>query len=421
MIFLSMDIIYYIFLFIALYFQIFFLLSYLENFDFFNIKKEDKKIAISSNSLCIPQVSIIVACWNEESTLDATVESIFASDYPRTAIEVILVDDGSTDTTWQKMQRYKDDPQITLLHKKNGGKFTAINYALEVATGSLIATVDADTKLEPTALGFMVDRFLQDESLDALGSTIVLTEPQTLTQIAQSVEYQMFAFTKLILAKMHGALVVPGAFSMYRKKVFKTIGFFKEAHKLEDLELTFRMQEAHMKVGQSRDAIAYTNAPDTIVSLFKQRLRWGYGFIKNSYDYRHLIYNKEQGDFGAFTLPMSLFSYVAIVITFMFSWFVVFQAIIRSLIQASLIGWNTLFEWNGFDIANLSAQASVFITLILYASVIFMIFSGKQLVNDRSKNPFALIVFFILYSIIVPFWVLKSIYNSIIGQKVAWR
>jgi cellulose synthase/poly-beta-1,6-N-acetylglucosamine synthase-like glycosyltransferase len=319
------------------------------------------------------------------------------------------------------MQNYKNDSHVVLLHKENGGKFTAINTALEIATGTFIATVDADTKLEPKALGFMVDKFIQDESLDAVGATIVLTTPQTLIQLAQSVEYQMFAFTKLLLAKMHGALVVPGAFSMYKKSVFERIGNFKDAHKLEDLELTFRMQEAHMGVGQSRDAIAYTNAPDTFISLFKQRLRWGYGFIKNSYDYRHLIYNRGQGNFGAFTLPMSMFSYIAIVVTFVFSWFIVIKGIVRMLIQASLVGWNTLFQWNGFYVANLSAQASVFITLVLYVSVIFMILSGKKIVNDRSRNPLSLIVFFVHYSIIVPFWVLKSIYNSIVGKKVAWR
>jgi cellulose synthase/poly-beta-1,6-N-acetylglucosamine synthase-like glycosyltransferase len=416
-----MDTVYYIFLFIALYFQIFFLMSYLENFDFFNIKNTEKKITITRATENTPQVSIIVACWNEEQTLDVTVDSIFASDYPRESLEVILVDDGSTDGTWKKMQNYKNDSHVVLLHKENGGKFTAINTALEIATGTFIATVDADTKLEPKALGFMVDKFIQDESLDAVGATIVLTTPQTLIQLAQSVEYQMFAFTKLLLAKMHGALVVPGAFSMYKKSVFERIGNFKDAHKLEDLELTFRMQEAHMGVGQSRDAIAYTNAPDTFLSLFKQRLRWGYGFIKNSYDYRHLIYNRGQGNFGAFTLPMSMFSYIAIVVTFVFSWFIVIKGIVRMLIQASLVGWNTLFQWNGFYVANLSAQASVFITLVLYVSVIFMILSGKKIVNDRSRNPLSLIVFFVLYSIIVPFWVLKSIYNSIVGKKVAWR
>lgn len=416
-----MNTVYYIFLFIALYFQVFFLISYLENFDFFNEKKQNKKILCFDDYENLPKISIIVACWNEESTLASTVKSLFSCDYPRSLLEVILVDDGSTDGTWQKMQSYKNNPQIVCIHKENGGKFTAINEALTIATGDLVATVDADTKLEPTALIYMVDRFMRDETLDALGATIVLNTPQTLTQLAQSVEYQMFAFTKLLLAKMHGALVVPGAFSMYRKRVFKRLGAFKEAHKLEDLELTFRMQEAHMNVGQSRDAIAYTNAPDTIKSLFKQRLRWGYGFIKNSYDYRHLIYNKKQGYFGAFTLPMSIFSYLAIVVVFVFSWFVVIQGIIRNLLQVNLLGWSSLFQWNGFDIAHTSAQASVFITIVLYMLVIFMIFSGKSIVNDHSKNPLSIILFFILYSIIVPFWVLKSIYNSLVGKKVAWR
>ncbi len=415
-----MDVIYYIFLFIALYFQIFFLISYLEHFDFFNAEKEDRK-KILDNTDDLPVVSIIVACWNEAETIDQTIRSIFDSQYPNSCIDLILVDDGSTDATWQRMQKYSNHSYITLLQKENGGKFTAINYGLEYSKGSLIATVDADTHLMPTALGFMVERFISDSHLDALGATIVLHKPTTLTQLAQSVEYKLFAFTKLILAKMHGVLVVPGAFSIYRKHVFEKIGIFKEAHKLEDLELTFRMQEAGMKVGQSRDAIAYTHAPENISSLFRQRLRWGYGFIKNSYDYRHLIYKKDQGDFGSFTLPMSIFSYLAIVVTFMLSWFVVVRAIIRSLIQVSLIGWSTLFQWNGFDFGSVSAQASVFITMVLYGILIFMIFSGKRLVHDYTNNPLPLFVFFILYSVIVPFWVLKSIYNSIFDTNIRWR
>lgn len=417
-----MDTAYYIFLFIALYFQIFFLVNYLENFDFFNLNKKEKKgktALLPKDNL--PLVSIIVACWNEQGTLEDTVKSIFDSEYRNDRIQLLLVDDGSSDDTWKVMQQYKSSNNIIILSKENGGKFTAINYALGFATGDLIATVDADTFLDQQALPFMVERFLNDPDLDAVGATIVLHKPKTFTQMAQSVEYHMFAFTKLILAKMHGALVVPGAFSMYRSSVFKKIGLFKEAHLLEDLELTFRMQESGMRVGQSRDAIAYTNAPATVGSLFKQRIRWGYGFIKNSYDYRHLIYNKDQGDFGAFTLPMSIFSYIAIVITFVFSWFVVVRAIVRSLIQASLVGWSTVFQFNGFDISSISAQASVFITIILYISVIFMIFSGKRLVSDYSKNPLPVFVFFLLYSVIVPFWVLKSIYNSIFDKEVSWR
>lgn len=418
-----MDIFYYIFLFIALYFQVFFLLGYLENFDFFNSDalKKPQKIFSQKDESGLPLVSIIVACWNEESTVESTVETIFSSDYPHHLIEVILVNDGSTDGTWERMQKYLSHPQIQILNKENGGKFTAINRALEVTQGNLVATVDADTFLEPNALSFMVERFLRDKELDALGATIVLHKPKTLTQTAQSIEYQLFAFTKLILARMHGALVVPGAFSMYRSRVFHEIGLFKEAHKLEDLELTFRMQEAGMKVGQSRDALAYTHAPATVGELFRQRLRWGYGFIKNSYDYRHLIYNKNQGDFGAFTLPMSIFSYLAIVVTFFASWFIVVRALVRSLVQASLLGWNTLFQWGMFDVTQVSARASVFITVFLYLIVIFMIFSGKRLVNSQSKNPLPILLFFILYSVIVPFWVLKSIYNSIFDKKVSWR
>ena len=155
-----MDIIYYIFLFVALYFQIFFLVGYLEHFDFFNPKKNQvEKYIFDFSPSRLPNISLIVACWNEEETIDATVQSIFASDYPREKIQLILVNDGSTDSTWDRMQEYISDPQVLCLDKENGGKFTAINDALIHTTGELIATVDADTHLDKKAINYMVAKF----------------------------------------------------------------------------------------------------------------------------------------------------------------------------------------------------------------------------------------------------------------------
>ncbi len=407
-----MDYFFYTFLFIALYFQVFFLVSYLGDSTFYEDSENNiipKKPNIS--------VTLIVACWNEEKTVLKTIESLLQMNYLLEYLQIIIVDDGSTDQTWQKMQYYKDTQNIILLKKKNGGKFTAINTALKHARGDLIATVDADTLLDKNALLFMVQDFIDDSELSALGSTILLKKPITWVQLAQMVEYQMFSFTKLVLARMNGALVVPGAFSMYRKEVFEKIGNFHEAHLLEDLEFTFRMQKAGLKVGQSKRALAYTNAPENIVSLFKQRLRWSYGFLMNAYDYRSMIKGDKNFNFGIFTLPMSIFSYLATPIVFISSWFYVIRNIIERFFRVSLLGWGSFFEFPNFDFNNISFSVTFFISIFIYFIVFFMIFSGRKIIGNISKNPFPIIIFFVLYGFLVPFWVLKSLYKIIFAKK----
>ncbi len=414
-----MDIIYYLFLFITLYIQVFFLVSYLEDPDFYDRKGED--LQRDPELPFYPKVTLIVACWNEEDTLDQTMDSLLALNYPREQLQIILVDDGSKDKTWEKMQNYQSYEQVLLLHKENGGKFTAINYALPYAQGDFIATVDADTLLERNALRFILKEFVKNPELSAVGATILIREPKTLVQYAQSIEYQMFSFTKLVLARMYAALVIPGAFSVYRREVFEKIGAFRMAHLLEDLELTFRMQEAGLRVGQSRDAFAYTKGPQSIFALFKQRLRWSYGFLMNSYDYRKMLRGKENFHFGIFTLPMSIFSYLSIPIVFFASWFFFLRALVRFIEKIHLLGWRRVFTIRhiSFDFSHLGTL--FILSLFIYTIVFFMIYTGKRIARAERKNPLEILLFFLVYATLVPFWVLKSFYKIIFAKKVSWR
>ncbi len=411
-----MNIVYYIFLFIALYFQVFFLYLYLRESDVYDEQKKDSFVCTSSLT-----VSLIVACWNEEDTVIDTIKSLLASDFAQEQLTIIVVDDGSTDATWDQMQAYKNHPQVILLQKENGGKFTAINYALEYVKTDLVGTVDADTFLEPDALARLVQDLEDDPHVSAIGATILVKKPKTWVQMAQMVEYQMFAFSKLALARINGALVVPGAFSVYRKEVFEKLGGFKEGHKLEDLELTFRMQEAGFKVQQSRNAIAYTTGPDSAIALFRQRLRWSYGFLMNAYCYRHMLDGKRNLNFGFFTLPMSVFMYLSIPIVFVSSWILVIQGFLERITRGMLLGWSEFFSAPPIGLSHMSFQAAFFISIIIYVIVFFMIFSGKKIAQASSRNPLPVIVFLILYAFLVPLWVFKSFYKILTRGSVAWR
>ena len=108
----------YLFLFASLNFEVFLLITYFENR--FDIKKENSDLDISPAKY--PTVTIIVPCWNEEKTVSKTVHSILNLDYPKNKLKIMVVDDGSTDNTWQIIQKFKSNPQIELYTKNNGGK-----------------------------------------------------------------------------------------------------------------------------------------------------------------------------------------------------------------------------------------------------------------------------------------------------------
>lgn len=407
----------YVFLFITLYFQIFFLVTFIDNNQVFSRIKKEK---VNKEDEEMPLVSIIVPCWNEETSVVRTVESIRELEYPQSKIEIIVVDDGSTDKTWNEMKKISHLDNVILIKKENGGKHTANNLGIEKSKGSYIATIDADTCLEKDALCMVMTEFNDNPELDSVGSTVLVRNPSTLVQYAQMIEYQMFSFTKVLLALVNGALVVPGAFSVYKKEVFEEIGLFEEAHKLEDLELTFRMQKNGMKVGQTHHAVAYTTGPNTVMKLWSQRKRWGYGFLKNSYDYKSMFFNKENNNFGFFTLPMSLFTYIAILVTFMTTGFFLIKNLLQIILEIKLLGFGGLS--NALAITSeISITPSLLIYGVIFTIILFFILFGKYIVVQNSINPFPLILFFIFYSLFIPILVIKNIYDSITNTNISWR
>ncbi len=408
----------YVFLFALLYTQVIFLIFSFE-FDPFSKtnKKSNKKLPKPNLSL-----SVIVACWNEQETIEDTLNSIFASDFPKRKLKVIVVDDGSTDKTWLKLQNYKKrNPALSLLtlRKENGGKHTAVNLALEHVDTDLFATIDADTKLKKDSLKKAVIEFEKDKELAALGGVVLVKDPKTFIQKIQSIEYQMFVFTKYILGEMSGALVVPGAFSVYRTSVMKKIGKFKKAHLLEDLEYTFRMHKHKMKVRQSLDAISYTTTPATVGALVKQRVRWGYGLLKNLVDYKEFIFNRKYSHFGVFTVPMTLLAYFSIPISTVILFFSLYDNFYRLFLKFKVLGVQALGGIH-FGLPEININSFLLIMLFVYLLVILFIINGQRIAQE--KTYFSRVFgFFVTYMFLTPVWVFKVLYAVAVSRDVKWR
>src|SRR5665648_458871 len=133
------TIIFYVFCFISVYVQIFFLVT------FFEKRRHIVHNPDNLDLLSYPTVTVAVPCYNEEETIDKTVKSLLSLDYPKDKIKIFVIDDGSIDNTWDVIQKFKDNPSIVLLKKENGGKHTAINLALEKTNSEFFGCLDSDS------------------------------------------------------------------------------------------------------------------------------------------------------------------------------------------------------------------------------------------------------------------------------------
>ncbi len=411
-----LNVIFYMFTFCAVYVQIFFLFTFLERRKEIVTRLDDRPDRV------YPAVTIIVPCWNEESTIDGTVQSLLNLDYPKDKIEIYLVDDGSTDTTWQVMQKYNNTPGIQVFRKENGGKHTAMNLGIEKATTEYIGCLDADSYVTPSALKRMIPYFDNPEVM-AVSPSIIVDQPKRHIEWAQKIEYQLSVYIKKMLGLMNGIHVTPGPFSIYRIAVFKNLGLYRLAHKTEDMEIAYRMHSHGYRIEQCHDAVVNTKTPPTIYKLYKQRVRWIYGFINNTIDYRKLLFRRKYGAFALFTVPAGIVSVFAAAYLFVFMMYSWAKILIHKIVQIQAVGVSsaTIPVHPSFDWFYVSTHSLVFISVILYGFVFLSLLIGTKMATGKFRPSFAMVWYVIIYSIIAPIWIITALYRTAIGREVAWR
>lgn len=407
----------YTILFLAVYVQVFFFVTFWEK------RKHLTKIHRQDlpELSTFPTVAVIVPCWNEEKTVHGTIASLLALDYPKEKLEIIVVDDGSTDTTWQEILHYKDHPQIRIFQKENGGKHTAVNFGIDNTKADFISCLDADSFVAPDALKRMINVFQHKPDVMAVAPSLIIHNPKNLLQYAQKVEYNMSTYNKRMLAYLGAIHVTPGPFSVYRKEVFSIVGKFRKAHNTEDQEIAYRMQQHHLKIDHCHTAYVYTSSPDTVKKLFKQRLRWIYGFIQNTIDYRRLIFKTKYGNFSFFTLPSGIISICAVVYLSFALVYNLSVLIAKKVTEFSIKGFN-LSITPQFDWFFINTKTILFVSIILYGLIIFSILVGTKLNKQPKALNWHIIPYLLIYSAIAPFWLLKAVWNTLRGRKQpAWR
>lgn len=383
-------------------------------------EKESKKISVESDvkPKRLPSVSVIVPVWNEETTVLKTIFSLLKLNYPKDKLSVLIVDDGSTDNTWQVIQRFRRNKQVRLLRKENGGKHTALNYALEFVDSDLVGCLDADSFVHPEALNRIVAQFENPEIM-AVTPSVKIFEPQGWLGLLQKAEYMFGIFLRKVFSQLNAIYITPGPFSIFRRRVFREIGGYRKAHNTEDMEIAMRMQKSGLQIGNAHNAFIYTVAPTTLRALIKQRLRWVYGFIKNAIDYRDMFFKPQYGHLGMVVLPAAGFSVLSTLYFFgamILSWL---ETAWKTFIEIYTVGFS--FKGFNFDLFYINTDILVFVSIIAVLGTFFIIATSRSLAEEKTKFGLDSILFLLLYTLIAPLWMTRAIYNVIFIKDTKWR
>lgn len=406
----------YMSLFISLFFEVFLLITYLEVRDEMKFEEEH----LGKEVKHFPSVTVVVPCFNEERTVVATVNSLLSLDYPKDKLRVMVVDDGSKDKTLEVVRQFESHPQVDIYTKPNGGKHTALNFALERINTDLVGGLDADSFVNPDALRRIVPYF-DDESIMAVIPSIKVHEPKNVLQYIQKVEYSWGVFLRRMLSSIGALYVTPGPFSIFRTQVFRDLGGYRNAHMTEDMEMAMRMQKNRYRIVNSHSAHVYTVTPSKFGALVTQRTRWTYGFLNNVIDYKGLLFNKSYGHIGIFVLPIATISIFTALYAFANLLWSGSTKAVKAFEKYQAVGmsWKMpelSFDWYFINTGTLSVIVALIMTL-----TITLLFVSLKVSNGKAKISKELVYYLTLYMFIVPFWLMKAVFNTVFRRKVIWR
>ncbi len=249
-----------------------------------------------------PFVSVLVPSFNEELVIRNTIDSLLASDYEN--YEVIVVDDGSTDRTGEVVKEsFSGNDRIRLFSIPNAGKATALNFGLKHATGEVVIALDADTLFAPQTLAALAHRFY-DPKIGAVAGNAKVGNRINLVTRWQALEYITSQnMDRRAFASLNCITVVPGAVGAWRRDLLEQAGGFPGDTLAEDQDLTLRIRRLGYNIGYEENAIAWTEAPDRLRSLARQRFRWAYGTLQCMRKHLDALFRPRYGTLGFVALP----------------------------------------------------------------------------------------------------------------------
>lgn len=412
------EIILWITYFVSLYFTVFWFTVFIEQWG--NIGNEKNKKLKS-----FPIVSIVIPAYNEENNILKTLNSVLDLDYPKDKLEVLVVNDGSADSTRAKVERVvKKNNNVILINQRNHGKASALNNGLKKAKGEIFVCLDADSIVMPDALKKLLPYF-DNPDVALVLPLMKAKKPENLLQKLQFIEYLINIFLKKLMGYLDCIHVAPGPFSVYRKSVLEKLGGFDVGNITEDLEMTLRIQKHNYKIVQDTHASVFTATPNNLRAYYKQRSRWNRGGLVNGIKYKELMFNKNYGDLGLIQAPVLILSCLLALIVLFATLYYLIQPNLRHIINLSLINFDILTfikNWElNFNLLDLSfPKITIFFVMAFFTSLTLYL-SHKYTREKIFKNGiFSLFVFLFFYFLLLGIIWVGVIKDLITMKKINW-
>ncbi|MGW3216882.1 glycosyltransferase [Streptomyces parvus] len=254
-------------------------------------------------------VSVLVPAYNERECIEATVRSLAASEHP---IEIIVIDDGSTDGTADLVEAMRLPP-VRVVRQQNAGKPAALNNGIRHARYDIVVMMDGDTVFEPATVRELVQPFA-DPRVGAVAGNAKVGNRDSLIGAWQHIEYVMgFNLDRRMYDVLGCMPTIPGAVGAFRREALERVGGMSEDTLAEDTDITMALHRDGWRVVYAENARAWTEAPESVQQLWSQRYRWSYGTMQAIWKHRRAVIERgPSGRFGRVGLPfVSLFMVVA--------------------------------------------------------------------------------------------------------------
>jgi len=244
--------------------------------------RESRSVLPIANIPLFPKISILVPAYNEAEVIEEVIRNYSLIEYPD--FEIIIVDDGSKDDTYEVALRgaEKSALNISIFRKPNGGKASALNFALEKADGEFVLCMDADSKLAPATLKYGIRHFFNNPNLSAVAGKVEVENTDSFIGRMQYLDYLFGHFQKKLLSTYKTVTIVPGPIGLFRKSHLEQIGGYEKENTTyaEDTELTLKLLISGKEIICDDGMIAYTEAPTSYTDLYRQRYRWTRGIFQ---------------------------------------------------------------------------------------------------------------------------------------------
>jgi poly-beta-1,6 N-acetyl-D-glucosamine synthase len=266
-------------------------------------KKELQKNTAVNMLSTFPAVAVIVPAYNEEVNAVRTVNSLLQQDYSN--LQIIFVDDGSKDNTYNKVKEtFANNNKVHVYTKPNGGKASALNYGITLAATDYVVCIDADTQLKNDAITELMKKFDKEGKVGAVAGNVKVGNEINMITRWQSIEYITSQnFDRRAFDLLNCITVVPGAIGAFKKEAIIKAGGFTTDTLAEDCDLTMRMHKSGYQISNCTAAISYTEAPETMKQFLKQRFRWSFGVMQCFWKHRYALFNPRYKNFGLVAMP----------------------------------------------------------------------------------------------------------------------